>query len=100
MGITKDKELFKEVVKDRCFYCGGGFVSETPYVYWSGFTRDGGQIVVMHPTCTLNLAKHLIKDAMLTWENAGQIDAGELAIHLLRIVEDISRIDLSLFSRE
>jgi len=92
MGITEDKNIFSNIEKDRCFYCGGGFVREALYVYWSGYTRDSGQIVVMHPTCTLDLAKHLIKDALVTWRKAGEIDDGQLALSVLDIVEEIDRL--------
>ena len=87
MGTTKDNEMFTDITTKRCFYCGAGFHNEANYVYWLG-----GEVIVMHPTCALTLAKHLVKDAMLTWKAAGQMSDENLAIGVLQIVETIDRI--------
>lgn len=87
MSLTKDNEMFADITMERCFYCGGGFHNEANYVYWLSEST-----IMLHPTCALTLAKHLVKDAMLAWKSAGRMNDQTLAIGVLQLVETIDRI--------
>ena len=92
MGTTDiAKDLFNQLDKDKCFYCGGGLLQGQTYVYWSGFT-EGGITILLHPSCTFSIAKHLIKDALVIRRKADELDDRELATNVLQIIETIDRL--------